>query len=120
MTNDDEILDATYSGWMRSCNLNNGDYNNDLTISNRPGDIWSSVFTGSGVSVIAPKEKHAGKIEIQIDGQTHEIVDLSTNGSRMAQQVVSTINNLTPNEHTISIINRGGGSVAIDAIRVNN
>lgn len=117
--NDDDT-GATYSGWMRSCNLNNGDYNNDLTISNRPGDIWSSVFTGSGVSVIAPKEKHAGKIEIQIDGQTHEIVDLSTNGSRMAQQVVSTINNLTPNEHTISIINRGGGSVAIDAIRVNN
>jgi hypothetical protein len=33
-------------------------------------DTWTSTFTGTSVSVYAPKESGAGKIEIQIDGQT--------------------------------------------------
>ncbi len=52
--NDDDP-GATYRGWMRRCNLNNGDYNNDLTISSTPGDVWTCSFTGTRVSVIAPQ-----------------------------------------------------------------
>ena len=115
--NDDDP-GATYPGWMRRCNLGADDYNNDLTFSDTPGDIWSCSFTGSSVSVIAPKEQGAGKIEVQIDGQAQTTADLSTNGSRLPQQVVSKITDLTPGDHTISIINRGGGLVAVDAIKV--
>jgi alpha-L-fucosidase len=107
-------------GWLRKCNLGTGDYNNDLTISDTPGDIWSCSFTGTNVSVIAPKESGAGKIEIQIDGKTRETVDLSTTGTRQAQQVVSKISGLTSGKHTISIINRGSGAVAVDAIVAGN
>ena len=59
-------------GWIRRCNLGTGDFNNDLTTSDTPGDIWSCSFTGTNVSVIAPKEAGAGKIEVQIDGQTRD------------------------------------------------
>jgi hypothetical protein len=103
-------------GWMRKCNLGNGDFNNDLTTSQTPGDVWSSSFSGTGVAVIAPKEAGAGKIEVQIDGQTRATADLATTGVRQAQQVVCEVSGLTAGIHAISIINRGPGPVAVDAL----
>jgi alpha-L-fucosidase len=115
--NDDDP-GVTYPGWIRCCNLGTGDFNNDLTTSDTPGDIWSCSFTGTTVKVIAPKKSQAGKIEIQIDGQTRAMADLSTAGTRQPQQVVSEVTGLTPSKHTLSIINRGPGPVAVDAIVV--
>ncbi len=115
--NDDDP-GATYPGWVRRCNLGTGDFNNDLTTSDTPGDFWSCPFTGTGVSVIAPKEVGAGKIEVQIDGQTRATADLSTTGARQAQQVVSEVTGLAAGKHTISIVNRGPGPVAVDALIV--
>ncbi len=115
--NDDDP-GATYPGWIRRCNLGTGDFNNDLTVSETPGDVWSCFFTGSSVSVIAPKESGAGKIEIQIDGQTRATADLSTTGARQAQQSVCEVTGLTSGKHSIAIINRGPGPVAVDALIV--
>jgi alpha-L-fucosidase len=105
-------------GWLRSCNLGTGDFNNDLTTSNTPGDIWGCSFTGNNVSVIAPKETGAGQIEVQIDGQTRCNVDLSVIGKRQPQQVVCKVTNLTSGRHVINIVSCGPGPVAIDAILV--
>lgn len=113
--NDDDP-GARYPGWMRRSNLGTGDYNNDLTISKTPGDVWSASFTGSGVTVIAPKEQGAGIIEVQIDGRKRATADLSTGGPRLAQQQVCKITHLTSKEHTIRIVNRGQGPVAIDGL----
>jgi alpha-L-fucosidase len=113
---DDPGVVAT--GWVRSCNLGTGDFNNDLTTSDSPGDVWSSSFTGRSVSVIAPKEAGAGKIEFQVDGQTRAVVDLSTSGTRQAQRIVCEAVGLTPGKHAIGIINRGPGPVAVDALLV--
>jgi alpha-L-fucosidase len=115
--NDDDP-GATYGGWVRRCNLGTGDFNNDLTTSDTTGDVWSSSFVGTGVSVIAPKEPGAGKFEIQIDGQTRATADLSTTGARQAQQTVCELSGLTSAKHTINIINRGPGPVAVDALVV--
>jgi alpha-L-fucosidase len=104
-------------GWIRRCNLGTGDFNNDLTISETPGDIWSCSFVGKSVSVIAPKEVGAGKIEIQIDGEVRATADLSTKDKRQAQQVVYKVTDLSSGKHIISIVNRGPGQVAIDAIK---
>jgi hypothetical protein len=75
---------------------------------------------GSGVSIVAPKEAGAGKIEVQIDGIKHAIVDLSSTGARQAQQVVYKATRLSPGEHTVSIVNRGPGPVAVDAVLINH
>jgi len=105
-------------GWYRKCNLGTGDYNNDLTISDTLGDVWSSTFTGTSVQVIAPKESGAGKIEIKVDGKPYQTVDLSIVGARMPQQVICEIKGLKLDKHTIDIINKGSGTVAIDALIV--
>jgi len=115
--NDDDP-GAKATGWLRKCNLGTGDFNNDLTTSNINGDAWTCSFTGSNVSVIAPKEAGAGIIEIKIDGKTREKVDLSTGGTRQAQKVVCKVANLTKGKHVISIVNLGHGPVAVDAIIV--
>jgi alpha-L-fucosidase len=115
--NDDDP-GAVYPGWIRRCNPDAGDFNNDLTISETPGDIWSCSFTGSSVKVISPKEAGAGKMEIQIDGKTRGTVDLSTTGARRAQQAIFELTGLTPDKHAINIVNRGPGPVAVDALIV--
>jgi alpha-L-fucosidase len=114
-TNDDDP-GSTSAGWLRKSNLGTGDYNNDLTTSSTTGDVWTSTFTGTGVAVYAPKESGAGKIEIQIDGQIKATVDLAATGARQAQQLVSELTGLAAGQHTISIVNRGPGAVAVDAI----
>jgi alpha-L-fucosidase len=116
--NDDD-LDVVSHGWLRRCNLGTGDYNNDLTTSDTSGDVWSCSFTGSSVSVISPGEAGAGQIEVQIDGQTRATADLSTTGARQAQQRVCEISDLNPGKHSIAIINRGPGPVAVDALVVD-
>jgi hypothetical protein len=113
--NDDDP-GASYAGWIRRCNLGTGDFNNDLTISETPGDVWSCSFSGTGVQVVAPKEAGAGKMDIQIDGTTRATADLSTAGGRQARQVVCQIAGLAPGKHSINIINRGPGPVAVDAL----
>jgi alpha-L-fucosidase len=115
--NDDDP-GVTAPGWYRYANLGTGDYNNDLTTSQTPGDVWTCSFTGNNISVIAPKEAGAGKIEIQIDGQPRNTVDLSTQGDRKPQQLIFEESGLTAGKHVIKIINKGGGKVAVDAVIV--
>ena len=117
--NDDDP-GATYRGWMRRCNLGTGDYNNDLTTSDTPGDVWSCSFTGTSVTIIAPTEPAAGRIEVRIDGQIRATADLSTRGERRAQQAVCEVAGLKPGKHTIDLVNRGPGPVAVDALILSN
>jgi alpha-L-fucosidase len=113
--NDDDP-GAQYPGWFRVSNLGTGDYNNDLTCSETAGDVWNCSFTGNNVSVVAPKEAGAGKIEIEIDGKTEITVNLSTTGERKPQQVIYEKTGLAAGKHIIRIINRGSEKVAIDAL----
>ncbi len=115
--NDDDP-GVTAIGWVRRCNLGTGEFNNDLTTSDTPGDVWSCSFAGTSVSIIAPKEAGAGKIEVQIDGETRVTADLSTAGERQAQKGVCEVTSLTLGKHAINIINRGPGPVALDALIV--
>ena len=115
--NDDDLV-ADSPGWIRSCNLGTGDYNNDLVMSDMPGDVWRCSFTGSSVSVIAPKAAGYGRVEIQIDGHSQATVDLSTTGPRLAQQRVFQVKSLARTQHSLAIVNRGPGPVALDALIV--
>lgn len=115
--NDDDP-GAIYPGWIRRCNLGTGDFNNDLTTSDTPGDTWTCSFTCSSVSVIAPKEEGAGTLEVQIDGQSRATANLNVSGMRLAQQKICEVTGLTPGKHNIKIINSGPGPVALDAVIV--
>ena len=102
-------------GWRRKANLGTGDYNNDLTISDKIGSAMTYVGKASTVAVVCPKEPGAGKIEVQVDGKSRGIYDLSTGRQRLPQQRICVINDLSPSsEHAITVINRAG-TVAVDA-----
>jgi alpha-L-fucosidase len=123
ITNDKDWINdddpgTSAQGWFRQCNLGTGDFNNDLTISDTPGDVWSCSFIGKSVSVVTSKEAGAGKIVVNIDGGFNALLDLSITGIRQAQQVVYKVSGLNPGKHTINIINQGTGQVAIDAVIV--
>jgi hypothetical protein len=66
--------------------------------------------------VIAPTQPGGGKVEILVDGRSKKIVDLSADDGRHSQQVVYGVDKLAPGKHVITLINRGGGPVAIDAL----
>ena len=103
-------------GWFRLCNLGTGDFNNDLPLAILQVMFGVVRFTGNNIAVIAPKEAGAGKIEIQIDGQSRTTVDLSNTGERMPQQIVYEATGLASGKHIIKIINSGSGKVAVDAL----
>jgi hypothetical protein len=65
---------------------------------------------------VAPKQPGAGRIEVHIDGQLRATADLSTAGPRQAQQVVCEVTDLSQGKHSIAIIHRGSGPVAVDAL----
>lgn len=113
--NDDDP-GVTAAGWLRQCNLGTGDFNNDLTTSDTLGDVWSCTFEGEAVEIVAPREAGAGKMAVVIDGKSRSTIDLSIAEGRKPQQVVFEINNLPKGKHTIQLINRGLGKVAIDAL----
>lgn len=103
-------------GWLRQSNLGTGDYNNDLTTSSTTGTTWTSTFTGTGIDVYAPKQSGAGTMEIQIDGQMRATANLAATGARQAQQMVAQVTGLASGPHTIAIVDRGPGPVAVDAL----
>ncbi len=112
--NDDDPGTAA-PGWQRVCNLGTGDFNNDLTTSETAGDAMTFATSSTTVTVVCPKEKGAGKIEVLADGQSQGAFDLSTDGPRLAQQRICTIRNLPSGpDHVITVVNRGG-RVAVDA-----
>jgi len=113
--NDDDP-GSSAPGWLRQSNTGLGDFNNDLTTSDTSGATWSSTFTGTSIDVYAPKQSGAGTIEIQVDGQSKGTADLSTGGTRLAQQLVAHVTGLASGQHSISIVNRGAGTVAVDAL----
>ena len=102
-------------GWQRICNLGTGDFNNDLTTSETVGDTFTYTTNGANVTVICPKEKGMGKIEVLVDGKSQGLFDLATDGPRMPQQRICTISDLPSGpDHVLTVINRGG-RVAVDA-----
>lgn len=117
--NDDDPGVKMASGWFRQNNLNNGDFNNDLTTSDKPGATWKFSFTGKGISIIAPKQPGAGKMEVLIDGKSMKTIDLSSAEGKKSQQVVYKVDKLTAANHIITLVNRGG-NVAVDALIVTN
>jgi len=73
-------------------------------------------FTGRGVSVIAPKEAGAGKIEVQVDGQTARQPTCPPPASASPNRRCVKSPALQPAKHVISIINRGSPTLAVDAL----
>ena len=111
--NDDDPGVSTF-GWDRKCRLGDGSFNNDLSFSERKGDVWSLDFKGRRVSIIAPEGTMEGEMRVVIDGKDRGTVKFS--GSEPAsQRIVFRSVRLKGKEHDIRLVNEGG-TVAVDAL----
>jgi alpha-L-fucosidase len=114
--NDDDP-NMKYAGWEHTCNLNAGEYNNDLYSTKIPGAVCEYPFTGSGIEWIGTKDANFGSVEVAIDGGAAESVSL-TNPARQSQTVLFTKSGLSKGPHVIKIVNKGEAVVNIDALNV--
>ena len=112
--NDDDPGTAN-PGWQRICNLGTGDFNNDLTTSETAGDTFTYTTASTTITIIAPKEKGAGVLEVVVDGVSQGVFSLATDGPRQPRERICTIKDLPSGpDHTVTLINRGG-RVSVDA-----
>jgi alpha-L-fucosidase len=114
--NDDDP-GVRYVDWDHECNLEKGEFNNDVHSSNTPGAVCEYSFTGSGIEVIGTKDANFGNIEISIDGGAAETVSL-TDAERHPQAVLFKKEGLAKGPHEIRIVNKGDARVELDAFNV--
>ncbi len=113
--NDDDPGVSTY-GWNRRCNTGRGDFNNDISFSNRPGDRWRAEFNGKRVSIIAPAGEYTGLMQVEIDGKNHGTVSFNQSQATVSvRQKVFRSRRLKRGHHTIELVNLKG-TVAVDAL----
>ena len=114
--NDDDP-GVTTIGWVRACNLGNGDFNNDLYFTSNPGDEWTTSFYGKSVTVVSPIGIDGGKMKIIIDGNDYGLVDLYSDVEKHQEKVFSHKFG-KKGKHTIRIICADGNAV-IDALIID-
>ena len=113
--NDDDP-GVTAIGWEHRCNLEQGDYNNDLYISSNKGDVWKTTIYGKGIEVIAPVGPDLNDMAVSVDGY-ERAVSLRDFTGRKAQQVVFKYKTGKKGYHTVQIRNISG-TVAVDALKI--
>lgn len=110
-------IDYSGAGWWHSTNRNFGDHGNDVHATRDNGDSFSYTFTGTGVDLISEKYADQGLVDVFVDGTLRASVD-ATNPNRLTQQVIYTVRDLAPGEHTIRAVKRSGDYMLLDRIDV--
>ena len=112
--NDDDPGVRTF-GWDRLCNINEGDFNNDISFSNQAGDTWTVAIQARRFSIIAPQGMGQGIMEIFIDGKNAGKVSFIKSQEVKHQSIIFTSKKLSKGKHEILLKNTTG-MVAIDAV----
>lgn len=115
--------DASYSGtgWQRSTNRNFGDLGNDVEATSQDGDSMSYTFRGTGLEVLGETGSDGGSFNVYVDGKqdVRQQFSGSTGGNtRLAQQVIYSVQGLSQAEHVVKIVKTGGAQLNIDGFVV--
>jgi hypothetical protein len=116
---------ASYSGsgWFLSTNRNYGDLGNQLEATGTNGDSVSYTFTGTGLQVLGETYTDEGTFNAYVDGTqdtTRTWTENASGSTRLAQQVIYSVQGLAQGTHTVKIAKTGGswltvnGFVALD------
>jgi hypothetical protein len=114
---------ASYSGtgWRRYANRGHGDLDNDVEATTTNGDSATYVFSGTGLEVLAETYSDEGTFDVYVDGKrdTRQNFTEDTSGNtRLAQQVVYSVEGLSRGRHTVKIVKTGGTYLTIDGFVV--
>jgi hypothetical protein len=114
---------ASYAGpgWQDYANRGLGDLGNDVEATTDDGDSVSYAFTGTGLEVLAETYDDEGSFDAYVDGKQDTSQDFTENtsgGTRLAQQVVYSVEGLPQGRHTVRIVKTGGAYLTIDGFEV--
>jgi hypothetical protein len=114
---------TTYTGdsWQDYTDRNLGDLDNDIEATTDNGDSVSYTFTGTGLEVLAETYDDEGSFDAYVDGtqDTSQNFTEDTSGStRLAQQVVYSVQGLPQGTHTVTLVKTGGTYFTIDGFEV--
>ncbi|MEV6874519.1 hypothetical protein [Amycolatopsis sp. NPDC051128] len=109
---------ATYTGaWSTSTGRNFGDLRDDVHVTSTNGDSVSYTFTGTGLDVLSEVNSDEGGIDVYVDGTRTQSVS-ATGSTRLAQQVIASVNGLTKGQHTVKLVKTSGSFMVIDGFTV--
>jgi len=109
---------ASYTGssWGTSAGRTYGDLGNTVAYATADGDSVSYTFTGSGVEVLGETNSDEGAISASVDGVPDTRQSWTGYSStRLAQQVLYSVQGLAPGTHTVTLTKTGGSYLVINA-----
>ncbi|HTU76493.1 MAG TPA: hypothetical protein VMG38_23485 [Trebonia sp.] len=114
---------ASYAGtgWQDYTGRGLGDLGNDVEATADNGDSASYTFTGTGLEVLAETYDDEGSFDVYVDGKqdtSQDFTEDSSGGTRLAQQVVYSVQGLAKGTHTVRIVKAGGDYLTIDGFAV--
>jgi hypothetical protein len=113
-TIDDTDAALSYAGsWGVSTGRGLGDYGDGVHYTTTNGDSATATFSGTGVDVVTEKNSDEGNIDVYIDGEYRQTVN-AANPTRLAQQVVYSIDGLAPGVHTVRVVKKDGQYLLLD------
>lgn len=115
--------DASYSGtgWQHSTDRNFGDLDNDVEVTPLNGDSMSYTFHGTGLEVLGETGNDGGAFQVIVDGKPaagQKLTERTENNTRLAQQVIYSIEGLPQAKHVVKIVKTGGARLIIDGFVV--
>ncbi|MDP2572087.1 discoidin domain-containing protein [Vibrio penaeicida] len=105
------------SDWEFSEGRSFGDFNDDVHFATSLGQSFELEFYGTGIEYISEKNADMGTVDIYIDDEYVGQVD-ARNPSRLTQQVLFSVNDLSPGLHKITGVMTGGQFMLVDAFRI--
>lgn len=111
-----EYLAAQPDGTVSLAISYKGDYQNDLHATETDGDYVEYSFTGTGITLIAPKSASQGDIDVYVDDVFKETVS-AHHASRLTQQAVYSISGLANGAHTIKAVKKSGEYMLVDGVK---
>lgn len=105
------------SGWSANTDRSYGDLDNDVEDSQVNGASVSYTFSGTGLEVLAETYNDEGTFNAYVDGTQDTSKSWTENDSgstRLAQQVVYSVQGLPQGTHTVKLVKTGGTYLTID------
>jgi hypothetical protein len=114
---------ASYSGsgWQTYTDRNLGDLDNDVAATTDNGDSVNYTFTGTGLEVLGETYSDEGSFDVYVDGKqdtSQSFTENTSGNTRLAQQVVYSVQGLPEGTHTVEIVKTGGQYLTIDGFEV--
>jgi hypothetical protein len=111
----------TGTGWQLYTDRDLGDLDNEIEATTDNGDSVSYTFDGTGLEVLGETYSNEGSFDVYVDGRqdtSQNFTEDTSGGTRLAQQVIYSIDGLPKGTHTVKIVKTGGTYLTINGFEV--